>query len=1049
MSTIIFGLPLRVRCAFRTILSAVFFMSLAGIVISGAAPTARAQLENETPEELILSVQAGKYMLSQGMLVYQYQTRNYLPIIELSEAFDFYIEPDLGRGAVTGWALEEGNSFLIDVAKNELIIRGKRETLPESAILPADIAGTEEMYVQQEVLNRLWPVGLAVNLPALSLDVMVDGKLPFMVRAEREDRQKIAMARKETKLTPKVLEPKANPYRIYGLPVADLETQHVYNAKTDVLRGQTTVTGVQDLLWMSANYSANFAYNDGRYIGPDAIRLRFDRESTEAEPLPLDLEHVEFGDTRIRHSPLINNGTGGRGFLMTSSDRKRDGEFDVITIEGTGPIGWDVELYRNAELIEFSVVDERGEYRFEDVSLNFGNNLMRVVLYGPQGQIRESTENYVFGSNMLPPGQFNYTLGAVDADKDFFRLRKEDEEANDLEGAAVSGEVAYGVSRYITAYGTVTSIPTTEEQTRRDYLTAGAGISLPFGALQVEAYQDVSRDKDVGDKGNAVDIRFITDLMGFKLNLRNALFNKFESPDTGYGEQALKRESEIGVQKNIALPFGMLGLNLDYADRERRDGSTFSTLSTRQSIGYGGVRLAHTTTTNLSDRHHQSTTGQLTATARMKKWRLRSALNYDAFPENKLAFFDGELLYQASEKLSAAISGSYDFPTKQTGTGFQLNYDFERFIGSLEGLWSENNGAQITVRATTSLGPYGHDGQYIMTSDRLTSASVARAKIFMDKNSDGLYNDGDTPIAEARVRINNRNIREESNEDGVLVAMGGSGVEDVNIEIDDSSLFDPYFQAAKDGYRTTLRPGSFPTFDFPVIETGAVDGTVSRLDGSAVQGMKLELVNAEGAVIQITETAYDGFYTFEYVPPGTYIVRADPSYGVDVPPQTIVVASEELFASGIDLQLLEPSAGAEAAEQAEEEREDGEVAQPNHVTDQPVSPSASVQRVRIGEHPDRVRLVLDLSGSVPYRLTTEEEGGVIILTLPGTGWEADPQWQSDLMPLITAYETEVMDDGGTRLKMVARGKMKAGGNGILEPEDGQGYRLYIDLLPVE
>ncbi|MGZ9107347.1 MAG: carboxypeptidase regulatory-like domain-containing protein [Micavibrio sp.] len=1022
---------------------------MAGIVISGAAPTARAQLENETPEELILAVRAGQYNLSSGILVYQYQNRNYLPIIELSTTFDFFIEPDLGRGAVSGWALEEDNSFAIDVQKNELVIRGQREELPDTAILPADIGGTEEMYVQQEVLNRLWPVALAVNLPALSLDVMVDGKLPFMIKAEREDRQKIAEARKQATLAPKVFEPKANPYRIYGLPVADIEMRHVYAAKEDVLSGQTTITGVQDLLWASANYSGSFAYNEGRYIGPDAIRLRFDRESTEAEPLPLDLERIEVGDTRVRHSPLINNGTAGRGILVTSSERKRDGEFDAITIEGTGPIGWDVELYRNAELIEFSVVDERGEYRFEDVSLNFGNNVIRTVLYGPQGQIRETTENYLFGSNMLSPGQFNYTLGAVDAEKDFFRLRKEDDSANTLEGTAVSGEVAYGLNRNITVFGTMTTLPTTENRTRRDYLTMGAGISLPFGAVQAEAYQDVSRDKDVDQKGRAVDIRFITDLLGFKLNLRNALFSKFESPDSGYGDQALKRESEIGIQRNIALPFGSLGLNLDFADRKRQDGSSFSTLSTRQSIGYSGIRLAHTTSTNLSDRHHQSTTGQLTASARMKKWQLRSALSYDAFPERQLSFFDGELLYKASEKFSASVNGSYDFPNKQKGAGFRLNYDFEKFIGSLEGLWSANNGAQITVRATTSLGPYGSEGQYIMSSDRLTSASVARANIFMDKNADGVYDEGDLPIAEARVRINNRNIREESNENGVLVAMGGSGVEDVNIEIDEASLFDPYFRAAKDGYRTTLRPGSFPTFDFPVIETGAIDGTVSRLDGEAVQGMKLELVNAEGAVIQITETAYDGFYTFEYVPPGTYVVRADPSYGVDVPPQTIVVASEELFASGIDLQLLEPSAGAEAAEQAEEEREDGEVAQPNHVTDQPVSPSASVQRVRIGEHPDSVRLVLDLSGSVPYRLITEEAGALIIVELPGTAWDAEPQWQSDSMPLLSAYETEALPEGGMRLKLVARDTMKAGANGILEPEGGQGYRLYIDLVPVE
>ena len=65
------------------------------------------------------------------------------------------------------------------------------------------------------------------------------------------------------------------------------------------------------------------------------------------------------------------------------------------------------------------------------------------------------------------------------------------------------------------------------------------------------------------------------------------------------------------------------------------------------------------------------------------------------------------------------------------------------------------------------------------------------------------------------------------------------------------------------------------------------------------------------------ETAYDGFYTFEYVAPGDYTVQVDPSYKVHVPPMRISVASDDLLANGADLLLMEKAEEAEPSGQAE------------------------------------------------------------------------------------------------------------------------------------
>lgn len=1036
------------RCALRMILSAATLIPVAGLFCHGpvfAAEQRSAVAEDET-QPLILAVHAGGHTLSGGMIVYQYRARNYLPLIELAGIFDFYIEPDLDRGLVTGWAMEEANSFSIDLTRGELIIRGEREDLPPTAILPAAIGGTADIYVQQEILNRLWPLGVAVNLPALTLDVMADEKMPFMQRiARKQNQDRATQHRADTAPVPENLTLLSNKYRLYGLPALDFETWHRSQSGGSAYEAMLNLSGTQDLAWMSANYAASFGYRDGAAVDPDVIRLRLERDATAEQPLPFSLRHVELGDTRIRHSPLIGNGSSGRGMMVTSSNRGRDGEFDRITLDGTGPIGWEAELYRNGELLSFGRVNERGEYRFEDVVLNFGNNQMRVVLYGPQGQVREATENYQFGSNMLRPGQFSYALGVVETGEDLIRLR-DDARIDRYEGFAATGEFSYGLNRTLTAFGSLNTIPTDQNNTRRDYVTLGASAALPFGSLQAEAYQDVSRDKDANRRGNALDVRFITDLAGFKVNMRNALFHNFESPEAGYGPFALDRKTEIGLQRNIMLPFSALGLNVDLENSKRRDGQSITALSTRQTIGFGGVRVAHATRTSLTDQDHDDTTGQLTVTARMKKWRLRSSLNYDVFPETQLHAFDGELFYQATDLLSASLFARHDMIDSSSSGGFQINYDFKKFIGSLETLWLDEDGTQITLRATTSFGPYGKDGQYIMSSERLGGASMARARVFMDRDSNGVFSDGDTPVGEARIRVDNTPTAALTDEDGILVTHAGTGPNDSVVTLDTASLGDPYYHSLLGGYKTFLRPGTFPSFDFPVIETGAVDGTISYANGRAVQGIRLDLVNADGAVVQTTESAYDGFYTFEYVRPGAYTVQVDESYGVDVPPQNIVVAPDDLFASGINLHLLEPAAGTAPLNDRLEERIDGEVAQPHPGPGAVVEGRVALRGFRMGEHPDRLRLAFDLSGPVSYQLIRDDDGGLSI-ALPDLKWNGPRNSGGDKGGIITGYQIEDLPEGsGVRLRLHAAHGLKTGANALLDGEGG-GARIFIDLLP--
>ncbi len=1039
-------------------------------------------------QDLVLEARMGQAVITPAAVVLESEGRYYLPLLDLSENFEFAItDSDISRGYVEGWYISEDNTFSVDRQKKEAYHKGKRIELSDINFVDDPYGEGNELFLQMEVFNQIWPeISFTVDLAGLQLLAASDATFPFMERKERQTRQKFLEARRAVTSGPqKELPYFKNPYGLISKPVIDIDNSVSWAAADRELTAQTSINGAQDFLWLTADYGLTIAREADGYSPPEALRLTFSRETMPDAPLPLGVERFEFGDTRVNYREAIANGTAGRGFYFTTSKNDPNREFDVITVEGNGPPGWETELYRNNELIDFGIVDSKGEYRFEDVSTQYGNNRIRVILYGPQGQIREEVKDYNFGSSMLRPGQHSVSGGFVDADRDFVPLYEDESVSARPEGIAQSLAGAYGLTRDVTLYSSYNALPTTDGD--KDYVTGGATFSAAGGFGQVEVYKGVNN-------GEALDLRFLTELLGIRLNLATTFFNRFESPTSGFGDNAKKQENEILATRNFRLPFGSLGLQFDINRVTRYDDSTDLSLGTRQTISYSGTQFSHQTDTRVRDGHHESSSGVLTANARMRNWRVRGNLSYTTFPESLLTNSSAELRYQTADDFTFAVSTQYDFVQDVIGAGFQVGYDFKRFLGSFDANWLDGSGWQMMLRASTSLGPYGEDGGYNMVSEAQRSLAPIRGHAFLDHNANDLFDEGDAPLKGARLNVSGRISEDESNDEGYVIARQSDQVGLVNVALETSSLEDPYYAPAIEGYSMALRPGSMPDIKFPVIETGAIDGTISSVDsGDPVQGINIQLVNEKGEVVAVTEAAYDGFYTFEFVRPGTYIVRVDPAYQVNVPPITVTVVSDDLFASGVDLQLQEQEKGTDgettaadtgAADQASFDQEfeealsqeagtddavmgppngaeRGRVAQPTHETPNGTTPtpaphssdgslSAVVHRVRIGGLPDKPRFVMELSGSVNYKASVSADGLEVIIDLPDVAWDALVQSKKTGNAFIPSYQADALVDEsgkitGTRLRLSASQPAVLAGQGLLPPEGKSGYRLFIDI----
>jgi len=856
--------------------------------------SAHAQSENDPNEYILEVLLLPQWRISEAIFAYELNGKYYLPIDELSDGFEFFSETDPSAQFSQGFASTQKNSFTIDGNRDELVIKGERSVLAEDAILQSDFLATDDLYVQLEVINSIWPVNMRIELSTLTVFADTEEELSFMRDRERKEKQKVAAARKETReRDQKKLPRRDNDYLWLGKPVVDLQTNYKYDADTDKITGSNIITGIQQLGKMHAEFSANLRAQDGNIQKPSSVRLKFSRRSAGEEYLWLPgLRKFEAGDVTLRQRDLIANSSTGRGVVISNDNQDRGTEFDRITVEGVGPPGWEIELYNNNELIDFSEVPDDGLFFFEDVILGYGNNEIRILFFGPQGQVKEEVRSYAAGGGMLKPNEFKYTAGLLDSERQFILL--DNNPRTTPRGVAKSVGAAYGLNKAVTVFGNYSETPTIEGD--RTYLTAGASLSTPVGLVEAEAYNQARG-------GNAFGLDYIAKFLGFRFNFNASFFNDFESEEAGFGSNKKKTEFDSQLSRSVKFFSVPIGLRFNALRTRRETGETTTDIDATQTITHSGIRLSHSARTSLVGDNHSRTSGSLTSTVREGPWQFRGGLNYSLFPDSKFVSTNGQVRYKTKNDFQSALSVSHNFDSSVYRVSGQLGYDFKKFLGTFESSFQRGRGWDFVVRTTTSLNPYTDNDRYTFTSASKRQSSPVRAQVFLDRDADGELDEGEEPLQNAKLSFGGGRSKDTTDENGYVIADVPFD-KLINISLDSGSLEDPYFVSGYEGFSTVPIRGKMIDAVFPVIETGSIEGMAYRQSSNRfVPGLVIELVNQNGEVVQTVETGFDGFYVYEFVPPGTYFIRAERSHGVDLVDNSATVAVNDLYVYGNDIYI--------------------------------------------------------------------------------------------------------------------------------------------------
>jgi hypothetical protein len=888
---------------------------LLAAVLCCPSPNSSAQSSVED-QDLILEARLHNVVLSDGIPAIQRSGMFFVPLRELTQALEFPIDvfPDSGRAS--GWFLNEERTFQLDVTNRSARVSG-REVLCDPDRLRVEF---DDIYVEISMFGVWFPVQLRVSVRNLMLRVDSLEPLPVEQRLERERRRARALAGR--RLLDRPVYPRATaPHRWISWPFIDAAGSYSYhyaNSADDNPRSLATYSLLATSDLAALDGQVYFAGN--REDALDEILLHVGRTDPEGNLLgPLRATEFALGDVYAPQSALIAESVKGRGISLASFPLDRPWEFDRTTLQGEGAPGWEVELYRNDALIDFQVVGETGRYEFSDIPVLYGLNLLRVVLYGPQGQRREEQHRFYVGPDQIEPGRANYRIAINQHNADLIQVAGDLDDRDPRKGdARFLAEYERGIQRHLSAAFSLASLPIRAGAPSARHTYFGTELRSSLGPV----YTLLNATADVrggwAAQGAAQTRWQELNWLGEYGYFHHYRSDRIDDPDL------LSRWLRARVDGGVLLPVPV-SFGLDVRRTGHQSGSADTEVGNRLSLSLRRVVFSNTldwrSFSGESEDIPDHAKGELLLNSQLYEASVRGAFRYEVRPVTRATnlILSMDRRWEEFGRLNVDINGSLAAPRRVTYSA-GWNRRFRHVTLGVNGSYIDDGSFSFGTAVSVSLSRDPEHETWRIEGQSMAANGVALARVRLDRDGDGRASDGDEPVPDVEFRVNrSRGLGFVTDERGEAVITGLSAYRTADVAVNHDSFSDPFWIVEPEGYSVLPRPGVAAVMDFLVQETGAIDGTVFvRRAGHVREGSRIgvELVNGEGTVIRQTTSAHDGFYVFDMVPYGTYTIRiAEKSavqLGLAAPPQKVTIDAANPVLSSV--QLILSRAAARSAE---------------------------------------------------------------------------------------------------------------------------------------
>jgi hypothetical protein len=861
--------------------------------IAGPATTRVVHTVNQD-EEVLVALNIGQFRLADDITAARLGSELCADAQQVFNSLDFPIVVDRSRNLASGWFIREDQTISIDLASGTAEVSGKAMTLPANSVGELSTG----ICLTTTALAQLLSMKFDYEARSTVLVASSDRPLPIIERLARQGRNKLrGLSASQSYVAPR---PQSLPYRAFVLPNTDVT---ITFASTRERQKQNefgvgwSVLSVGELAYMTAE--AQFAGTQDGLNGA-VSRLKLYRAEREGGVFGIPrLTEVSVGDISAFGSSLGTIGGTGLGISASTFPLNRPTAFDRTNFEGALPLGWDVELYRNGQLLEFSNDGSSGGYSFRDVPVLFGDNNFEIVQYGPQGQRRVINRRINASSFLAPKGAAYYRAAVYRNAPTFAQTNYSSDIRVDLRaafGVRDNLNLGGGFDSYA-VQGRRTNIASLYAQTSLYGTALNSEVAFNFDGKLAGQIEFQGNGRASGVRG-----RFLLAQKGFE---SERIFNN----QLARLELSADRGVSFGQRAN-----GTLSGRVQF-DRFHSGEHSF-TARQRFTLAYGNSWLSqslawsHTSTGQRRDQIDS----EVAYSMRRGRQGLRASVEFGLHPEiqvNRVSAVVERAFSVTPESWRWRAETSWDRNENQFSYLLALSRNFKATAFDLTAETNGDDKHRIGINLSFALGRRGNG--WGVTSRPLAQMGTVRARVFEDIDDDGRFTEGDVPITGAGVRTQSSMTISKTNANGFAIIDGVNANERAQVTVDTDDLVDASL-FARNTY-TMPREGTVSEISIPLTQMGAIEGYVQMVAGfegkqSPLGGVNLVLLDMQDHEVSRTTSAFDGFYSFERVPVGSYqvVLASDSALGQrlrTVEPVSVQTSRREPGATGLSMTLVE------------------------------------------------------------------------------------------------------------------------------------------------
>jgi hypothetical protein len=593
------------------------------------------------------------------------------------------------------------------------------------------------------------------------------------------------------------------------------------------------------------------------------MRLHAYRSDPDAQLLgPLKATHFGFGDVAGFDSRLTGAPASGRGAVVTNRPLTVQAAFDRTRFEGDLPTGWEAEIYRNGELLGFAKSDSSQRYVFDNVQLLYGENRVNVVLYGPQGEVRSREEVVNIGQDNVPSGKTWYWAGFNQPGRDLIALHKPPDQTEEPKAQATLS-LEHGIDDR-TSVGVLARAMLINDQ-RVTFVEGSVRRSIGPAIVQLSAARD-------SGGGNAINAQMLGKFGSVNVSAEALLANDFHLQG---GKPQSRREARVAIDAPISLGRTVMPAHMDVHLIDRMDGTRQLEAAARLSANFNRFNLS----TEATYRRQFTSSGPappaevnlgLIGSGRVGDVRLRGLTSFDISPVARFRTAELSAYWSASENADWEGVLAYDSAGHRGRARITHIRRFDAIGIGLTGEAATDGSVAFGVNLNFSLDPT----RGLSISRRpLAQAGVVHATVYRDLNDNGVHDAAEPFEKGALITTGTRLADRPTNAAGTVTIAGLTSYMPVAVGVDASSLDDPMLVPKKALQVVVPRPGVPADVEIGLVGGGDIEGAIVKSGGLGFEGVDLELVDRSGKVVATARTDYDGFFLFDRVPYGSYIVR--------------------------------------------------------------------------------------------------------------------------------------------------------------------------------